>query len=96
MKDLFGWLLEGLRLLLVEFLTHLQSIGRAVIETVVVAVVPLIPGLDLSSVQTVLAQMDYIVPLSETVAFGTAWSGVYISLIVYRVIKSWVPTLSGT
>jgi len=41
-----------------------------------------------------LTNINYIFPLTETFYFLGAWATLKLALILYRLIKSWIPTLS--
>ncbi|MFH1499499.1 MAG: hypothetical protein ABII82_16945 [Verrucomicrobiota bacterium] len=44
---------------------------------------------------TPLALANYLLPLDQLIGYITAFLGVYASAATIRVIKSWIPTVSG-
>jgi len=54
------------------------------------------PAVNWSSYQTVLDEANYLFPVSEIVTFSVALAALWCVVAGYRLVKSWIPTVSGT
>ena len=53
------------------------------------------PTVNWSSVQDTLNAVNYIFPLNESVTIVTGLFTLWLSMLTYRMVKSWIPTESS-
>ena len=96
MKTLLKWLFDKLGELSIWFFTKISALGVLVIVEVKRVMGNFIPAQNMHLIDGYLANINYFFPLSETVGFATSLFGVWVVCLLYRLVKSWIPTVSGT
>lgn len=96
MKNLFQWIFDALKKLLIWFFEQIQEFGGSILKGVLKFAELVLPVEYVQYFADFLGKADYFVPLREMAAFGTAIFAVWLALAVYRLVKSWIPTVSGT
>jgi len=92
---MFAWLVNQIKSLILTLWNSIAGWGLAIVSTVLESLDSLIPGINTESVQGVLANINYIFPLYETVSMASVLFTLWGTVLIYRIIKSWVPTVSG-
>jgi hypothetical protein len=97
MFKLFQWLLGELVEVWDTIVANLRGLGDAAIEEVldyVASAFPSLTGIS-SSTSTLLGQMDYFVAINEALVAGAAYMALYAFVVTYKMVKSWIPLVSG-
>lgn len=91
------WLLAGAKKLLTTLFAAVKTVGDAIIAGLLSGIGALLPnaGAQLASVGTLLGQINHFFPLSETVALAATLGALWVLVWGYKVVKSWIPTVSG-
>jgi len=75
----------------------IRSLGDTLLEALITAAGSAFP--DVASGWTlhsgVIAQMNYFFPLSETLALATGLFGLWVLVLGYKLVKSWIPTVAS-
>ncbi|MBI2517112.1 MAG: hypothetical protein HYV95_09370 [Opitutae bacterium] len=96
MKALFQWLFDRLADLVIWIFTKVSALGLTIITGVKGALGMIVPQANLALLDQYHAGINHFFPLNETVGLATSLFGVWVICVLYRLIKSWVPTVSGT
>ncbi len=96
MKTLFQWLFDRLADLVIWLFTKISSLGLTIISSVKGAMGSIVPSSNMSLIDSHLSSINHFFPLSETVGFATTLFVVWVICLLYRLVKSWIPTVSGT
>lgn len=96
MKTLFKWLFDRIADLVIWLFTKISALGMLVIGSLKGVMVTFVPSANLNAFDEYLAGINYFFPLTETVGYATALFGVWVTCLLYRLVKSWLPTVSGT
>lgn len=78
-----------------DILAYLRSMGDQLLGTALVQCQSLIPTVNWSSVQDRLDQINYFFPLSECVAYATALFALWSLVMIYRIVKTWIPLVGS-
>jgi hypothetical protein len=81
------------------FMDAMDGVGQGFFNTVFNVANAAMPTLDLttdSDVVTLLAGVNYLVPLTEATGFALTWLSTWGAILLYKTIKSWLPTVSGS
>lgn len=92
---MFKWAADAARWLVLTFVWAMKSLGAVIVSGVLASVSGLFPSLNVSGVQTFLANANYFFPLQEVVGMASLAGVLWVAVWAYRVVKSWVPTVSG-
>jgi hypothetical protein len=90
------WILEQAQALVIWVLAGVAALGEAVLHSALDGLALFLDATYVQQFAEVLAQADYIMPIRETVGFGTSMFTLWVSVLVYRIVKSYLPTISGT
>lgn len=75
----------------------LRGLGDGLLVELFSACETFLPGdIDWSSVQSTIDQANWFFPVSETLTLAISYGGLWGLVFCYRLIKSWIPTVSGT
>lgn len=96
MKTLFKWLLDRIVDLALWLFEKISALGMTVIVGVKGVLSHIVPSTNWDLLDQYLARINYFFPLTETVGFATAFFAVWLVCLLYRLAKSWAPTVSGT
>ncbi|MFA5262714.1 MAG: hypothetical protein WC378_02745 [Opitutaceae bacterium] len=96
MKTLFKWLFDRLADLVIWLFVKVSALGMVVIGSVKGVMGAIVPASNMDLIDQYLAGINHFFPLTETVGFATTLFGVWVICLLYRLIKSWIPTVSGT
>lgn len=92
----FKWLYDRLEALVVWLFTKISALGLIVLAGVRDQLAGFVPAQNMNLIDSYLAGINYFFPLAELVGFATALFGVWVVCALYRLVKSWIPTVSGT
>ena len=90
------WLYDRLEALVIWLFTKVSALGLLVIVTVKEHMAAFVPASNMNLIDGYLSGINYFFPLNELVGFATSLFGVWVVCLLYRLIKSWIPTVSGT
>lgn len=98
LAEAVAWLLSGLKELLLTLLAVLREMGELVLQQVLSAAQAFFPDVsgEIGDQSTLLGQINHFFPLTETVGYLVALFGLWLLVLAYRLVKSWIPTVSGT
>lgn len=94
---MFDWLLSHLIAWFYSFFGVIRALGESAIDTILTQVATHFPDSAgaMSSISTTLAQINFFCPLSETVTMSGAFLGLWAVVVAYKLVKSWIPTVSS-
>ena len=106
MKSILQWLAEHLGPMLrsmvdvilgwlVNLFVYIRAAGDGMVAWVLSQGHSLMPSLNWGAYADRLAQVNYFFPLSECLAFAVLLWAAWGTMKLYRLIKSWVPTVSS-
>ena len=95
MSTLIQWLMSGIATLVVWFFNTVSSLGQTVINGVQSGLVLFVAPASLHTMDAYLGYVNFFFPLTETVGFATSLFALWVVSVVYRAVKSWIPTVSG-
>jgi len=90
------WLYGKLEQLVIWLFTKISALGIIVIATVRDRMEPFVPAQNLALIDSYLAGINFFFPLNELIGFATSLFSVWVVCLIYRAVKSWLPTVSGT
>lgn len=90
-----AWLAEKLIDWALLFFESLRVYGDSVLTWICGELSTYIPSPAFGSVAERLDQINYFFPLGEAISYGALLLGLWSVVFVYRVIKSWIPTVSS-
>lgn len=96
MGGFFEWLFGALRTFFLWVFEAIAAFGDTVLDAVLKGISLVIDPQYVLEFTELLAQANSILPISEAVAYGVAVFTVWVNVVVYRVAKSFIPTLAGT
>ena len=96
MANLISWLLAGLVKYWYQIWDQIRAFGDWMFGQMLTAAEGLFPTVNWSGVQDWLDKINYVFPLSEFLVMFTAWFAIWLGVFVYRAVKSWIPTVSGS
>jgi hypothetical protein len=96
MNKLFEWIFDVIKKLLSWFLEKVAELGDLILKGALEFVNIFLPVEYVQYFADFLGKADYFVPLREMAAFGTAIFAAWAAMTTYRLIKSWIPSVSGT
>lgn len=94
-QNWFSVLVLWLKSFIMDFLAAMRAFGDVVLESSCEGIVELFPALDLTAATGLLDKINYFFPLSEAVTLCTVVFTVWISVWLYKAVKSWIPTVSS-
>lgn len=77
-------------------LVGLKAFGDAVIGQLLSSGHAFFPTVNWAAWHGYLDNVNYFFPLSETITLATGYFGLWSLVVMYRLAKSWIPTVSGT
>jgi len=92
---MISWLVTQLLYILHTFTDSVRWFGGVVWSGALGVLAGLFPTVDWASWTATLGKVNTVFPLSELVAMGAVCGAVWSFVLVYKVIKSWIPTVSG-
>lgn len=96
MEWLFQWLVSQLVGLVQAVWGWIVTTGQGLIGSALAAWAALFPSWDPAPLSGYLASINYFVPLAEMVTLSMVYVTVWLGVLVYRFVKSWIPTVSGS
>ncbi len=97
MREAADWLYGKLVELWDQIWTVVRSLGDTLLEALISAASSMFPdvaaGWSLHS--GIIAQANYFFPLSETLALATVLFGLWVLVLGYKLVKSWIPTVAS-
>lgn len=86
------WLYEKLTAWILSFFLSLREFGENLLGGLIDTCSAWIPGLEnVTAITPYLAQINYIFPLSETVALLWTYYGLWSFLKAWNYVKRWIP-----
>lgn len=93
LQVLVGWLATALLGWLQAFFGLVRSFGDYEAKVLVGAVKAAVPGVGSVLAGDIPGYVNHFFPLSETLAFATAYGAAWLGVQSYRLVKSWIPTI---
>jgi len=93
---LVGKLVDGLVYVIQLLVDELRAFGDALIGGLVDLLASVVPAVDAPTINGWLNAGNYFLPISEGAAILVGLFGLWVAVWVYRLVKSWIPTVSGT
>jgi len=95
MSTMIQWLMSGIAALVVWLFNTVSAFGQMVINAVQSGLTLFVSPASLHTMDGYLAYVNFFFPLTETVGFATSLFTLWVVSVVYRAVKSWIPTVSG-
>lgn len=96
---MFEWLYTKLTTWLLTFFAALKSLGDSILIWLAGQADTLLPdavtALGSSDSQELLSHINYFFPLSEAVVLVLAYAALWVLVLGYKLVKSWIPTVSS-
>lgn len=92
---IFDWLYDAIKGLLSWFLEQIYNLGATLLSGILNGIDSINPTMS-DSMSKLLAYVDYFFPLREAVGFASILFTAWVMVMLYRIVKSWIPTVSGT
>lgn len=89
------WIITGVLQVVNWFIDVIHGLGSTLVAGLVATIQSAFPAVDCSSWLTLYGQINYFVPVSETITFALAYFAAWTAVGVYRFVKSWIPTVGN-
>jgi hypothetical protein len=86
---------DGVLAILVWFFEQLCNFGMWIIGGLLSGLSHFVDFTYIDGFIDIFETVDYFFPLREAIGLGGALFGVWVVMSVYRVVHSWIPTMSG-
>lgn len=73
----------------------IRALGDTVLAGVFLTAHALFPTVNWDAQRAVVEQINGFFPLSETITYALALGALWSFVLVYRLVKSWIPTVSS-
>lgn len=93
--DFIGDLVSALSTALTWLFTTFQSFSQSLVNGMFTAFGSAVPSFDPSPYIADFDNLNYFIPLSETITYALAWFALWTAIFGYRLVKSWLPTLGS-
>ena len=80
---------------IINFFNVLKAFGDVIMSWIIGMMQSTMPAPAYASFTSRLEEINYFFPLSEAIAFGVMLAGFWLAVLLYRLVKSWIPTVSS-
>jgi hypothetical protein len=95
LKELAVWLGGWLVKVVMWFLGLMSGLGETMLEGIRTGLASVVPASYLNALDGYLAGINYFFPLTELMGMLGALFALWVVCLLYRLVKSWIPTVSG-
>ncbi|HEX2980576.1 MAG TPA: hypothetical protein VHO48_09975 [Anaerolineaceae bacterium] len=96
MGKFFEWLVQQIQAYVAYLFALIRAWGDYLLGQLLLWAGNLFPSVNFTPMQSYANQINYFFPLSEVMALALVYLGLWTGVFVYRAVKSWVPTVSGS
>lgn len=92
----WDWVVKPLLSVVKYVWDAIRSVGDSLINYLCSALASAFPTVNWTPFNGMLANINSFFPLAELITYSLTLLSVYLLVVLYRMVKSWIPTVSGT